>query len=247
MPSLNDEIRNLLTADGPIDRGRLRQLREEYPFFTLPTSIALDGDSALTDEERAELLNSLALNTADTAAVSARVSNSGNDFYPEETPAAAISTDDAISKFITTYGSDDPREEEVLTRMIFNPAPDYAQLLAKEEEQSVPDNDAADNPQDQLIDRFIISSREQGGHFPKTDAPEPRPVDNAPVSNPDAVDNSMLTESLAKSYIRQKKYSKALEIITHLSLNYPEKSIYFADQMRFLRKIVLIEQHKNKQ
>ncbi|MBO7382551.1 MAG: hypothetical protein J6U03_04185, partial [Muribaculaceae bacterium] len=81
MPSLNDEIRNLLTADGPVDRGRLRQLSEEYPFFTLPTSIALDGNEALTDEERAELLNSLALNTADTSAVSTRVSNSGDDFY----------------------------------------------------------------------------------------------------------------------------------------------------------------------
>ncbi|MEG1187566.1 MAG: tetratricopeptide repeat protein, partial [Bacteroidales bacterium] len=36
----------------------------------------------------------------------------------------------------------------------------------------------------------------------------------------------------------QKKYSKALEIIKKLSLKYPEKNVYFADQIRFLEKII---------
>ena len=58
-------------------------------------------------------------------------------------------------------------------------------------------------------------------------------------------DDSYFTETLAKIYIKQHKYSKALEIITNISLKFPEKSIYFADQIRFLKKLILNEQIKN--
>ncbi len=51
-------------------------------------------------------------------------------------------------------------------------------------------------------------------------------------------EEGFLTESLAKIYIKQKKYAKALEIIKKLSLKYPEKNVYFADQIRFLEKII---------
>jgi tetratricopeptide (TPR) repeat protein len=51
-------------------------------------------------------------------------------------------------------------------------------------------------------------------------------------------DEDLLTESLAKIYIKQKRYYKAIEIIRKLSLKYPEKSIYFADQIRFLEKLI---------
>ena len=54
----------------------------------------------------------------------------------------------------------------------------------------------------------------------------------------------MLSESLAKMYIQRRNYAKALEIIENINLNFPEKSIYFADQIRFLRKLVLNEQTK---
>jgi len=66
------------------------------------------------------------------------------------------------------------------------------------------------------------------------------------VDNSTQNDDSMLSESLAKMYISRHKYSKALEIIESINLNFPEKSIYFADQIRFLRKLVLIETLKNK-
>ena len=46
--------------------------------------------------------------------------------------------------------------------------------------------------------------------------------------------------------IRNRRYAEALEIITSLSLNNPEKSIYFAHQIRFLRKLILNEEAKNK-
>ena len=52
-------------------------------------------------------------------------------------------------------------------------------------------------------------------------------------------DDSCFTETLAKIYIKQQRYSKALEIIKKLSLNYPKKNAYFADQIRFLEKLII--------
>jgi hypothetical protein len=44
---------------------------------------------------------------------------------------------------------------------------------------------------------------------------------------------------LARIYIKQGNYSKALEIIRQLSLDNPKKNAYFADQMRFLEKLII--------
>ena len=51
-------------------------------------------------------------------------------------------------------------------------------------------------------------------------------------------DSSFFTETLANIYIKQGKYDKALEIIRRLCLEYPNKNRYFADQIRFLEKLV---------
>ena len=51
-------------------------------------------------------------------------------------------------------------------------------------------------------------------------------------------ETSFFTETLANIYIKQGKYDKALEIIRRLCLEYPNKNRYFADQIRFLEKLV---------
>ena len=51
-------------------------------------------------------------------------------------------------------------------------------------------------------------------------------------------EDSLLSETLSKIYIQQGHYDKALRIIRSLSLNYPEKSRFFADQIRFLERII---------
>ncbi len=53
---------------------------------------------------------------------------------------------------------------------------------------------------------------------------------------------SYFTETLARIYIKQGRYSKALEIIQRLNLEYPKKNRYFADQIRFLKKLIINEQ-----
>jgi len=43
---------------------------------------------------------------------------------------------------------------------------------------------------------------------------------------------------LARIYVKQKRYDRALEIIKSLSLKYPEKNRYFADQIRYLEQLI---------
>ena len=93
-----------------------------------------------------------------------------------------------------------------------------------------------------LIDNFLsqdgtkIQLQEQPTYKPEVDDPEPD-AENARKEG----DDSYFTETLAKIYIKQGRYSKALEIIQRLNLNYPKKNAYFADQIRFLKKLIANE------
>ncbi len=71
-------------------------------------------------------------------------------------------------------------------------------------------------------------------------------VEGMPDSDEDGDEaDGCFTETLAKIYIKQRRYDKALEIIRKLSLKYPKKNIYFADQIRFLER--LMENERTKQ
>lgn len=52
----------------------------------------------------------------------------------------------------------------------------------------------------------------------------------------DDIDDACFTETLAKIYVKQERYEKALEIIKKLSLKYPKKNIYFANQIKALEE-----------
>ena len=84
----------------------------------------------------------------------------------------------------------------------------------------------------------------RGRERPRTGPPPApaAPAGGAAAPAPVAPVSSSLQESLAKSYIRQGRYQKAFDIISELNLNNPEKSAYFADQLRFLQKIIHIQQ-----
>ena len=88
-----------------------------------------------------------------------------------------------------------------------------------------------------LIDNFI---EQDNGKIKLNDNPELMPeLDPVmPESTKDS-DEGVFTETLARIYIKQGRYSKALEIIRRLSLNYPKKNAYFADQIRFLEKLII--------
>ena len=52
----------------------------------------------------------------------------------------------------------------------------------------------------------------------------------------------LMTETLARIYLEQKNYERAIQSYTILSLKYPEKSGLFADQIKAIQQL----QEKNK-
>ena len=52
-----------------------------------------------------------------------------------------------------------------------------------------------------------------------------------------AENNDIITETLAKVYAKQEHFEKAILAYQKLSLKYPQKSSYFADQIKVIKKI----------
>ena len=55
-------------------------------------------------------------------------------------------------------------------------------------------------------------------------------------------DSSLMTETLAKVYLEQKKYGNAIQAYRILSLKYPEKSGFFADQ---IKRVQILQKNKS--
>ena len=94
----------------------------------------------------------------------------------------------------------------------------------------------------QLIDSFINSDK---GKFSLKDVPLPADEPPVEVVEPEeGAEEEYFTETLARIYIKQGRYSKALEIIKRLSLQVPKKNAYFADQIRFIEKVIINNSQK---
>lgn len=255
----DDDLRRLmdLVASGEAPAAELTgRLAARCPWFVLPAALRLQRAGLPADsDERRMLAARVALGMADRMAMMRLADDRGrmfDGFYPatpgEETPT----TDSAIDTFLNAYGNIDPAEEALIERLIFNPVADYSQVLIKEQEQHPQPAEDAPDEQDRLMDAFIdkYAPAETAADDEAATPPAPAtarpaaPRHSAPRQVPPP--DSMLSESLAKIYIKRRRYEKAYEIIHTLSLNFPEKSIYFADQLRFLQKLILNNKLKQK-
>lgn len=230
-----------LTTD---DFAQLRRLDAQSPAATVAAALLLRYDASLADDERRRLQQRVALLQGDARAVINFIDPSGADFadfYPPMEEPARPSTDSAIDTFLATYGHQSPEEDALLERMIFNPVPDYAEQLARTEPKPAA---AEQGTQDALIDAFLAENPVAEAPVPVAPAEPVRPLKPArPSHKAKPAENTLLSESLAKIFIKQGRYERAFDIISNLSLNYPKKSAYFADQLRFLRKLIINAQH----
>lgn len=94
-----------------------------------------------------------------------------------------------------------------------------------------------------LIDHF---PKEEQGRILLNELKDEEDTTEAPVIEEEPAEEEYFTETLARIYIKQGRYQKALEIIQRLSNNFPEKNAYFADQIRFLEKLIINNNKKQK-
>jgi hypothetical protein len=101
------------------------------------------------------------------------------------------------------------------------------------EQTSQPETGDRKKIQSELIDKFITANPRIEPVRDKTDKP------NDDLSRPfSEVRGELVTETLAKIYINQGYYSKAIDIYEKLSLKYPEKSSYFATQIQKVKTLL---------
>ncbi len=110
--------------------------------------------------------------------------------------------------------------------------------LLELEEENIQENsrDTADEKakNDELINKFIINSP----HIlpKKPDVSDKKQTDISESSGRE--NEGFITETLAKIYINQGYYSKAIFAYEKLSLKFPEKSSYFATQIEKIKKLI---------
>jgi len=233
--------------DGEFSRQWLESSRTDAPYCILPALLYLKRNGVKGNED---VLAQLAIIHPDRRTLALMLGEDASAFsgfkQPEELPEK-LDTITTIDRFLDNYGKTSPGEVEAISRAIFNPQPDYADVLAAQEIKEGGAQSGSGDMQDELINQFIAEQMQLGEQAAKTPIANPvgeeekAEIAEETIDSPTNNDDSMLSESLAKMYIARHKYSQALEIIERLSLKFPEKSIYFADQIRFLQKLVLNE------
>ncbi len=189
--------------------------------------------------------------------------------HAEERPASDVSdrTLDLIDRFLSESTEPLQTPKEIPLTMEVNL--DYTSVLMNSEDGTSADGTETPQLRGQeLIDSFIARDRagdvsaaqqeisrtpdEDAEILPDAPSGEGKEPASEDMDTPDEgeatevsetadedEDESYFTETLAKIYIKQQRYDKALEIIKKLNLKYPKKNIYFADQIRFLEKLII--------
>ncbi len=228
----------------------LRTLLARYPYFQTARLLYLKNLFLLHDICFGEELRRASLYVTDRKQLFYLVE--GNRYSRQALEKEACPEPDAsldrtlslIDAFLATL----PEEEAAPQPLIpLEVATDYSTYLLKEAEagEEEPAVSSLKLQGQEWIDNFLQRSEEEPV-IPQlaeeisvgTVASEEEAL---PSSESDELldDESYFTETLAKIYVKQQRYSKALEIIRKLNLKYPKKNAYFADQIRFLEKLII--------
>ena len=231
-----------------MDRDTLYELRSQvalYPYHQTLRLLMLQNLYLLHDPGFDEELRRAAIYITDRRVLfnlveAAHYQHPSHQNTPStpNTPTPSSRTTELINSFLDTI----PQEEVAPRKRRPTPADaaiDYVAYLLdtegdtpQEETESVPEMRGQN-----LIDTFINADK---GRFTLSDVPLPADdTPKEPEEPEEEVGEEYFTETLARIYIKQGRYSKALEIIRRLSLQVPKKNAYFADQIRFLEKVII--------
>lgn len=220
----------------------LKNIAVEYPYFQT-AHLLLAKNRYLIDQKKFEkYLPQTAAFCADRKKLFYLINSEKYAvfFKKEETEDVSDRTGTLLNSFLNNFSDEDDIIERNETNII---STDYLTYLESIEQASETESEETDSPElkhQDIIDSFLEKAETNEIMFSPVDSQTPKPAD----TDGETEDSGFLTETLARIYIKQKKYEQALAIIQQLSLNFPKKSAYFADQIRFLELLILNEKNK---
>ena len=249
------EIVELIEHPERMDRETLYELRSMlalYPYFQTARLLMLQNLYLLHDPSFDQELRRAAIYITDRKvifqmieAAHYRLKTARKENTQQADSTTSEDRDTRTLSLIDDFLDSLPKEEEPNQKKgKRKPTPadaavDYvAYLMESESEEDR--QQASEVPQligQNLIDSFINNDK---GKIVLNETPTLKPeLEEDTTETQNEVEQGYFTETFARIYIKQGNYSKALEIIQQLSLDNPKKNIYFADQIRFLQKLII--------
>ena len=231
-----------------LNRDTLYELRIQvarYPYFQTLRLLLLKNLYLLHDPSFHEELRKSALLVADRRVFFYLIEGEKYRLHPQDrsVPAAVVTDteEDRTLALINAFLAHVPEEEQT-TPIGLDYAMDYTSFLLTQpdaDDEQGPEAEVSPEAQtgkEHLIDQFLTT---YGMDEPAPSVEISEKEAEGPPPLVEEGENGCFTETLAKIYVKQHRYEKALEIFKRLSLNNPKKSAYFADQIRFLEKLII--------
>ena len=238
-----ERIAELIKHPEYLDRDTLYELRSTlalYPYYQTARLLMLQNLYLLHDPSFDEELRRAAIYITDRRVLFNMI-EAGHYRLRTSTvtkvPAAAPqeSTASRTATLIDNFLDSIPKEDEGQSRGKRKPTPadaavDYVAYLLETEgdkaEETVPEMKGQN-----LIDTFINADK---GRIVLNEGPLLTPqTEKTDESAAEPTDEEYFTETLARIYIKQGRYSKALEIIQRLSLQFPKKMLTLQTKYAF--------------
>ena len=246
------DIAELIKHPERLDRDTLYELRSIlalYPYFQNARLLLLQNLYLLHDPAFDEELRRAAIYITDRSVIFQMIEAGHYKHRPRKapvTPESRLQTDDSDSRtlsLIDDFLDSLPRDFNEQSSSKRKPTPadatvDYVAYLI-ESQQGLQDDETPQMKGQKLIDSFLEHGKDK---IELKREPEYMPQASAAASadsDGNTATNDVNTETMARIYIKQGNYLHALQIIKQLSLDNPKKNAYFADQIRFLEKLII--------
>ena len=227
----------------------LRRIVGQCPYYHAARLLLVENLFLLHDPDFDEQLKQAAAFVPDARVLFDLVESINYEQPKATTPAVAEEessgnrTLDLISRFLQQAEPIAPAGSS--RRRVIDPVGDYMSMLEDLEDVEPAGNTSDEAPAHDVLGDYL--SKTQGDHHIKladTPAPEISEREEASDDAHETLREEYFTETLAKVFVKQGNYERAIEILTKINLENPRKSAYFADQIRFLQKLQKIKGRK---
>ena len=215
-----------------IDKGEIEKLISDYPYFDI-----------------VRLLNLLLIKEKEPSKLSDNLSESAIYFKDRKRLYYLLNTDlrksliqdyktkpaSSIEKAPNISGLENSDFEKDLLDFSYSKSTvknDVENIKPKEDSNKKLEPQVEKKNKNSLIERFLI---EEPGVIP-ADKKTNLTGDVSKTSIQES--ENLLSDTLAKIYVKQGLYNKAIFAYEKLSLKYPEKSVYFASQIKEIKEII---------